>query len=233
MPYGLLGYPVLQTADILCVRATLVPVGQDNKPHIEVTREIARRFNHRYGEGFPIPDYIASDVPILVGTDGQHKMSKSLGNAIFLSDPPREVERKVMAMYTDPQRIHADIRGTIEGNPVFLYYDLFNTNKAEGDDLKARYRTGGIGDVEVKHRLAVALNSMLEPMRARRSQYDVPGLIEELICRGTQRVHEESKQTLDTMRKAMGLSGVWTRLHRQAESYAARQAWRKHARAPT
>ena len=129
-----------------------------------------------------------------------------------------------MAMYTDPQRIHADVPGTIEGNPVFLYHDLFNTNKAEVDDLKARYRTGRIGDVEVKHRLAVALNSMLEPMRERRSQYDVPGLIEELICRGTQRVREESKQTLDAMHKAMGLSGVWNRLHRQAESYAARQA---------
>lgn len=224
MPLGLLGYPVLQAADILCVKGNIVPVGKDNAAHVEVTREIARRFNSLYGDVFPIPELILSEVPTLVGTDGQTKMSKSLNNAIFLSDSPREVQRKVMGMYTDPKRIHADIPGTVEGNPVFIYHDVFNPNRAEVEDLKERYRLGTVGDVEVKTKLAVAINAFLDPMRERRARYDVPGLIEEIIWTGTERTREEVKTTLHDMQKAMGLSAVWNRIRRKAEKYGKREA---------
>lgn len=217
MPYGLLGYPVLQAADILCVRANLVPVGKDNIAHVEVTREIARRFNYLYGEVFPIPEGI--EVPTLVGTDGQAKMSKSLNNAILLSDSARDVERKVMSMYTDPKRVRADIPGTVEGNPVFIYHDLFNPNVADVEDMKTRYRAGTIGDVEIKQKLAAAINTLLEPMRERCSQYDVPGLIESFLYEGTLRVRQETQHTLYNMQKAMGLTGVWNRTRRKAETY--------------
>jgi len=223
MSYGLLGYPVLQAADILCVRSHIVPVGKDNAAHVEVTRELARRFNNLYGEIFPVPEVLLGEVPTLVGIDGQAKMSKSLNNAIFLSDTPKEVEKKVMRMYTDPNRIHANVPGTVEGNPVFIYHDAFNPNKAEVEDLKERYRAGTVSDVEVKQKLAAALNAMLDPMRERRATYEVPGRIEELIYRGTQRVREETKQTLYEMQKAMGWSGVWNRIRRKAEKYTATQ----------
>src|SRR5256886_8635908 len=169
MPYGLLGCPVLQAADILCVKAHVVPVGKDNVPHVEVTREIARRFNNLYGDVFPEPDFLMADVPTLVGTDGQGKMSKSLGNTIYLSDDEATVRKKVGNMYTDPKRIRADIPGTVEGNPVFLYHDVFNPDKAQVEDLKARYRAGTVGDVEVKEKLAAAMNAFLDPMRERRA----------------------------------------------------------------
>ncbi len=126
---GLLTYPVLQAADILSVRADLVPVGKDQASHLEVTREIVRRFNTTYGETLPEPDTLIGDVPTLVGTDGQAKMSKSLGNTIDLSDDPKTVEQKVRGMFTDPNRIRADIPGKVEGNPVFIYHDAFNPDK--------------------------------------------------------------------------------------------------------
>jgi tryptophanyl-tRNA synthetase len=210
MPFGLLGYPVLQAADILCVRAHLVPVGKDNIAHVEITREIARRFNHLYGEVFPIPEGLVGEVPTLVGTDGQAKMSKSLGNAIFLSDDAQTVRRKVFSMYTDPARIRADIPGRVEGNPVFIYHDTFNPNKEEVEDLKTRYRQGRVGDWEVKEKLARALNQFLEPIRERRAFYEnQPGFIEEIIYKGTLRVRGEAKATLQAARKAMGLTQVW------------------------
>jgi tryptophanyl-tRNA synthetase len=221
MPYGLLGYPVLQAADILGVKANLVPVGKDNSAHVEVIREIARRFNGLYGEIFPIPTYIAGYVPTLIGTDGRHKMSKSLNNAIFLSDSASDVERKVMAMYTDRNRVRADVPGTVEGNPVFIYHAAFNPDTHEVKDLETRYRAGTVGDVEVKYKLAVAINALLDPMRERRVHYDIPGLIEDHIWCGTQRVREETKQTLSEVRKAMGLTSVWGRLQRAAENYRA------------
>ncbi|GAC1462615.1 MAG: tryptophan--tRNA ligase [Chloroflexota bacterium] len=223
MPYGLLGYPVLQAADILCVKGNLVPVGKDNIAHVEVTRELARRFNSTYGDVFPVPEGLMGDVPILVGTDGQSKMSKSLNNAIFLSDSAREVERKVAGMYTDPNRVHADVPGTVEGNPVFIYHDAFNTNRAEVEDLKVRYRAGTVGDVEVKQKLASAVNALLDPMRERRARYDRSGIIEEIIWNGTNVVREETKRTLWDMQKAMGFTGVWNRIRRKAEKRAPRQ----------
>jgi tryptophanyl-tRNA synthetase len=220
MPFGLLGYPVLQAADILCVKANVVPVGKDNVAHVEVTREIARRFNMLYGEIFPIPEVMVGEVPALVGIDGQLKMSKSLNNAIFLSDTPQEVERKVMRMYTDPKRVRADIPGRVEGNPLFIYHDAFNPHREEVEELKTRYRAGKVGDVEVKQKLALALNAMLDPMRERRAAYDAPGRVEELMYEGTLRVREETKKTLFEMQKAMGFTGVWNRIRRKAEKTA-------------
>ncbi|BAM01127.1 MULTISPECIES: tryptophan--tRNA ligase [Caldilinea] len=217
IPYNLLGYPVLQAADILMPRAHLVPVGKDNESHVELARQIARRFNNTYGEVFPLPEaYVEGGT--LVGTDGQAKMSKSLNNAIFLSDDARTVEKKVMGMYTDPNRIRADIPGRVEGNPVFIYHDTFNPNKAEVEELKERYRAGKVGDVEVKQKLAIALNNFLEPIRERRAYYAAQtGFVDELIYRGTLRAREEGKQTLSAVKKAMGLAGAWNRISRAAE----------------
>lgn len=206
MPLGLLGYPVLQAADILLPRANLVPVGKDNESHVEVTREIARRFNFLYGEVFPVPDVLVGDVPSLIGTDGQAKMSKSLSNAIFLSDDEKTVNEKVRGMYTDPKRVRADIPGTVEGNPVFIYHDAFNPNTAEIEDFKARYRAGTVGDVEVKKSLARAINTFLAPLRERRARYEAqPGLIEDIIVTGTRRARAEAAETMALVREAMGL----------------------------
>ena len=204
MPFGLLGYPVLQAADILLPRATLVPVGKDNEAHVEVSREIARRFNRLYGEVFPIPEALIGEVPTLVGTDGQAKMSKSLNNAIFLADDPKTVETKVMRMYTDPKRVSADIPGTVEGNPVFAYQDAFNPDKAEVADLKERYRKGKVGDVEVKRKLVLALNQFLTPIRDRRAQFD-RSTVEQLLVEGTRRARRVAEETMRLVRDAMGL----------------------------
>ena len=204
LPFGLLGYPVLQAADILLPRATLVPVGKDNEAHVEVSREIARRFNRLYGEVFPIPEALIGEVPTLVGTDGQAKMSKSLNNAIFLADDPSSVEAKVMRMYTDPKRVSADIPGTVEGNPVFSYHDAFNPDKAEVAELKERYRKGKVGDVEVKRKLIKALNQFLAPIRERRAQFS-RSTVEQLIVEGTRRARREAQETMSLVREAMGL----------------------------
>lgn len=227
MPFGLLGYPVLQAADILLPRAHLVPVGKDNVAHVEVTREIARRFNYLYGETFPIPEALVSEYGSLVGTDGNAKMSKSLNNAIFLSDDEKTVYKRVMSMYTDPKRVSADIPGTIEGNPVFQYHDAFNPNKAEVEDLKARYRAGKVGDVEVKEKLAKALNEFLDPFRERRAHYESQsGLADEVVYDGTMKMREEARKTLSIAKKAMGISAVWNRISRKAEDVKKKQAER-------
>ncbi len=209
VPFGLVGYPVLQAADILLPRAHLVPVGKDNEAHVEITREIARRFNRFYGEVFPVPEALIGEVPTLVGTDGQGKMSKSLGNAILLSDDADTVRQKVRGMYTDPKRVRADIPGTVEGNPVFVYHDAFNPDLDEVNDLKERYRQGKVGDVEVKKKLVRAINRFLEPMRERRASYaSQPGLVEEILVEGTRRMQTEAGQTMARVYEAMGLYGV-------------------------
>jgi len=206
MPFGLLGYPVLQAADILLPRSHLVPVGKDNESHVEVTREIARRFNRLYGEVFPEPDALIGDVPTLVGTDGQAKMSKSLNNAIFLADDPDTVTEKVRGMYTDPQRVRADIPGRVEGNPVFIYHDAFNPDVEEVADLKSRYTEGKVGDVEVKKKLAAALNAFLDPIRERRLKYEAqPELATQILVSGTRRMRGEAQATMALVREAMGL----------------------------
>lgn len=209
VPFGLIGYPVLQAADILLPRAHLVPVGKDNEAHVEITREIARRFNRMYDqEVFPVPDVLIGDVPTLVGIDGQAKMSKSLGNAILLSDDKETVEQKVRGMYTDPNRIRADIPGRVEGNPVFIYHDAFNPDIDEINDLKERYRQGKVGDVEVKRKLARAINNFLDPIRERRAYYESqPGLVEDVLVAGTRRMQAEAEQTMAQVYDAMGMAG--------------------------
>jgi tryptophanyl-tRNA synthetase len=204
MPFGLLGYPVLQAVDILLPRANVVPVGRDNEAHIEVAREIARRFNRLYGEVFPIPVGLIGDE--LVGIDGQAKMSKSLDNTIFLSDDARTVTEKVMRMYTDPQRVRADIPGRVEGNPVFIYHDAFNPDRELVESLKERYREGKVGDVEVKQHLAQALNHFLDPIRERRTNLEAQSqLVEDILVRGTERMRDVARRTMEMVRQAMGM----------------------------
>ncbi len=219
--YGLLGYPVLQAADILLSRADLVPVGRDNLAHIEITREIARRFNRLYGDVFPEPEAMLSDVPGLVGTDGKVKMSKSAGNAVFLHDDEKTVASKVRGMFTDPKRIHADTPGTVEGNPVFVYHDVFNDDREEVEELKARYRTGSVGDSEVKDRLVAALVRFMGPIRTRMAHYEEEtGLVDEILWNGTRRVREIAGETLREVRKAMGIDRAFVRIRRGAERRA-------------
>jgi len=202
--YGLLGYPVLQAADILVVKGDLVPVGKDQESHIELTREIARRFNQLFAPVFPEPRSLLE--PLLPGTDGREKMGKSLDNAIYLTDDAKAVERKVMAMYTDPKRIRATDPGTVEGNPVFVYLDNFDPNKAQVDDLKARYREGKVGDVEVKRTLLAAMEAFLRPIRERRAEYAAkPKLVGEILAAGSERARKEAAQTLREVRAAMKL----------------------------
>jgi tryptophanyl-tRNA synthetase len=204
---GLLEYPVLQAADILCVRGDVVPVGKDQASHVELTREVARRFNDLYRPVFPEPEALIGEVPTLPGTDGKTKMSKSVGNAIFLSDDAETVRRKVMSMYTDPTRIHATDPGHVRGNPVFTYHDAFNDDKEEVADLKRRYRQGRVGDVEVKQRLIRVLDAFLEPIRERRARYEArPGLTEEIVEAGSRRARQEAQETLRLAREAMGLT---------------------------
>src|SRR3990172_2429852 len=202
---GLLSYPVLQAADILMVRANVVPVGKDQASHLEVTREIARRFNGLYKTVFPIPQTLVGDVPLLPGTDGKTKMSKSLGNAIYLSDDPQTVEARVMSMFTDPTRIHATDPGHVEGNPVFAYHDAFNPSKGEVEELKTLYRQGRGGAGEGKRGLSRGLNQFLEPIRQRRAEYAKrKGLVEGVLEGGSRKAREEAQKTLDLVKDAMG-----------------------------
>jgi tryptophanyl-tRNA synthetase len=221
IPFGLIGYPVLQSADILMGRAHLVPVGKDNEAHVELARDIARRFNQYYGEIFPMPEVLLGDTPTLIGTDGKGKMSKSSGNTIFLADDAKTVEKKVAGMFTDPKRISADVPGTVEGNPVFIYHSIFNEDAAEVEDLKTRYRQGTVGDVEVKQKLTAAINGFLQPIREKRQAFaDDKGLVEKIIYDGTLKMIEVSNQTVKEMRSAMGLSGTWNKISRIARERA-------------
>ena len=203
---GLLNYPVLQAADILMVKANLVPVGKDQESHVEISREMARDFNKIFGEVFPIPKALIGDIPTLIGTDGQAKMSKSIGNCIYLSDDSDTVIQKVKTMYTDPNRIHPTDPGKVEGNPVFIYHDAFNDNKSEVADLKDRYQKGTVGDVEVKQKLAVAINKFLDPIRQTRQKFESkPDLIDDIITSGSQKAASQAQKTLDEVLQTMGI----------------------------
>jgi tryptophanyl-tRNA synthetase len=205
--YGLLGYPILQAADILMVRAHLVPVGKDQESHLEITRQVAARFNELFGSVFPIPDTLIGDVPTLVGTDGKAKMSKSLGNTINLSDDAATVQKKIMGMYTDPTRLRATDPGHVEGNPVFTYLDVFDPNVEVVNELKERYRLGRVGDVEVKRRLVGSMNAFLEPFRERRAEYArQPNLVRDILQEGSANARREARATLEDARGAMGLN---------------------------
>jgi tryptophanyl-tRNA synthetase len=215
--FGLVGYPVLQTADILLPNAHVVPVGKDNEAHIELSRLIARRFNQQYDKVFEEPEVLLSQTPTLVGIDGQGKMSKSAGNCIFLSDDAQTVNNKVKRMYTDPNRVHAHMPGTVEGNPVFIYHEAFNPNKDEIEHFKTRYRAGTIGDVEIKERLAEEINRFLDPIREKRKELMLQkGLVEKVIYEGTLSMREVAAQTLKHVRSAMGLVGAWNKISRIA-----------------
>ena len=203
---GFYTYPVSQIADILLPKANLVPVGEDQLPHIEMTREIARRFNNKYGEVFPEPQGLVGRIARLPGTDGEGKMSKSIDNAIFLSDDSETVIKKVRSMYTDPTRLRATDPGHVEGNPVFAYHDAFNTNTDEVDELKERYRAGTVGDVEVKKRLANALNVFLDPIRDRRTSFEQrDGFVQEVLVEGSRRAQKIASLTMEEVREKMGL----------------------------
>ena len=202
---GFLGYPLLQTADVIMYDASFVPVGDDQVPHLELSREIVRRFHNFYGEVFVEPQALLTPVPRLPGLDNR-KMSKSYANTIDLTDDAETVKKKVRQMYTDPKRVRADIPGTVEGNPVFIYHDVFNANTAEVDDLKARYREGKVGDVEVKTKLASAINAVLEPMRARRAELDArPGYVKDVLFEGSRKARVEAAETMARVREAMKL----------------------------
>ena len=230
---GLLGYPVLQAADILMVRANLVPVGKDQASHIEVTREIAREFNRLYpfeltsevnkeeakhtsevdvGGVFPIPEaLIPKDIGTLPGTDGKARMSKSAGNVINLSDDSATVKKKVMGMYTDPKRIHGDELGNVEGNPVFIYLDAFiketesqRDRESKLEQYKERYREGKIKDVEVKEFLFEVLEEFLQPLRENRAEFEgKPQVVDQILKEGTAKARVEAQKTLADVKRAM------------------------------
>ena len=204
---GFLGYPLLQTADVTIYDAKLVPVGEDQVAHLELAREVVRRFNNYFGGVLVEPNALLTSIGRLPGLDGDKKMSKSIGNTIHLSDSPEEVTKKVRQMYTDPKRVRADIPGTVEGNPVFTYHDAFNANKAEVEELKARYRAGKVGDVEVKMKLAAALNAHLDPIRERRAAVLAkPEQLREMLFEGSRRARTIAMQTMERVREAMKIS---------------------------
>ena len=204
---GFLGYPLLQTADVTMYDARFVPVGDDQVAHLELSREIVRRFNNFFGDVLAEPQPLLTAVSRLPGLDGDKKMSKSLGNTIELSDTAEDVKKKVMRMYTDPKRVRADIPGTVEGNPVFTYHDAFNPNTAEVEDLKERYRAGKVGDVEVKTKLATALNAHLEPIRQRRAAVVAqPDRLKEILYEGSRRARAVAGATMERVRHAMRIS---------------------------
>jgi tryptophanyl-tRNA synthetase len=207
VPAGFLAYPVSQAADITGFKADLVPVGQDQAPVIEQTREIVRRFSHLYGPALVMPEALVPAIGArLPGTDGQSKMSASLGNTINLDDPPAMVREKVMGMYTDPARLRATDPGHVEGNPVFAYLDAFDANRERVSDLKERYRRGSVGDVAVKRHLLDVLERFLAPIRSRRADYELrPDEAREALATGTERGRAVVAQTLDEVRQAIGL----------------------------
>jgi tryptophanyl-tRNA synthetase len=203
---GFLGYPLLQTADVAIYDAKFVPVGEDQVAHLELSREVVRRFNNVFGETLVEPQPLLTAVSRLPGIDGDKKMSKSIGNTIHLSDDAETVMKRVRQMYTDPKRVRADIPGTVEGNPVFIYHDAFNPNREEVDDLKARYRAGKVGDVEVKTKLSAALNAMLDPLRERRANaVETPARVREILIEGSRRARTVAQETMARVREAVKL----------------------------
>ncbi len=207
VPAGFFIYPLMQVANILMPRAHLVPVGDDQLPHVELARDVAERFNREMGaDVFPLPEARLGRVTRLVGLQGNAKMSKSVDNSIDLKDDTETVNKKVMSMYTDPTRLRATDPGHVEGNPVFMYHDAFNPDVAEVADLKERYVRGAVGDVEVKKKLAVAINKLLDPMRERRAHFEAhPGLVEQALAKGCKEGRDAAEATMVEVRKALRL----------------------------
>jgi tryptophanyl-tRNA synthetase len=202
---GFLGYPLLQTADVALYDGRFVPVGEDQVAHLELSREAVRRFHQFYGEVLVEPQPLLTSVPRLPGLDNR-KMSKSYNNTIDLTDDDETVVKKVRQMYTDPKRIRADIPGTVEGNPVFMYHDVFNTDLAEVEDLQSRYRAGKVGDVEVKTKLARAINAALAPIRERRREIVArPDRVREIVIEGSRKARGIAHETMERVRDAVKL----------------------------
>ena len=219
IPVGFFTYPISQAADITAFKATTVPVGEDQEPMLEQAREIVRRFNYIYGETLVEPDILLPDNTAclrLPGTDGKAKMSKSLGNCIYLSDPADEVEKKIRSMYTDPDHLRVSDPGKVEGNTVFTYLDAFSRPEhfsrylpdyANLDELKAHYRRGGLGDVKVKKFLSAVMQEELEPIRQRRKEFekDIPAVYD-MLRQGCEVAREAAAQTLSEVRRAMKIN---------------------------
>lgn len=235
IPVGFFTYPISQASDITAFKATTVPAGEDQEPMVEQTREIVHKFNTVYGPVLVEPEILLPDNAAclrLPGTDGKAKMSKSLGNCIYLSDTADEVKKKVMGMYTDPDHLRVEDPGKVEGNTVFTYLDAFCRPEhftrhlpeyASLDELKAHYRRGGLGDVKVKRLLIAVLNETLDPIRERRKYYE--GRIREvydMLRRGSEQAHRTAAQTLDEVRAAMKINYFTDQalIDEQAEAYA-------------
>lgn len=206
VPVAFYNYPIMQVANILMPRAHLVPVGDDQLPHIELTRETARRFNRRFKEVFPEPEALVGRVPRLTGTDGEAKMSKSRNNAIYLKDDAATVARKIKSMYGGPPRA-ANEPGKVEENPIFLYHDAFNPDRDEVADLKLRYETAGVGNAELKEKLTTHLNAFLEPLRERRQGYaGNMGLVREALEHGSKQARVIARETMAMVHDALDLN---------------------------
>lgn len=207
VPVGFLAYPVSQAADILFCGSNIIPVGEDQLPVIEQANEIVDKFNFIYGETFRKIRPVLSETPRLVGIDGNAKASKSLGNAIYLNDSVEEIKRKVMMMYTDPDHIHINDPGKIEGNAVFTYLDVFDPNKNKVEKLKEHYKKGGLGDVEIKKRLIDVLENVIAPIRARRSEFAKnPEIVEKILCEGTDKTKKIAKEMMKKIREAVKIN---------------------------
>jgi tryptophanyl-tRNA synthetase len=212
LPLGFFCYPVSQAADITAFDADLVPVGRDQAPMIELCRDIVLRFNRLYGETLVLPEAMYAEFGRLPGTDGAAKMSKSVGNTISLSDDEKTVTQKVMAMFTDPNRLTGREPGNVENNPVFTYLDAFSTDKARVEEMKTLYRAGGenekgkpiLGDVSVKRELIAALNDVLGPMREKRAEFEAqPDFVWDVLKSGTNRGLQRAEGLMERVRDAM------------------------------
>jgi tryptophanyl-tRNA synthetase len=204
VPAGFLAYPVSQAADILFCGSNIVPVGEDQLPVIEQANEIVAKFNSVYGETFRKIEPVLSDAPRLIGIDGNAKASKSLNNAIFLDDSSEEIERKVMMMYTDPKHIHAADPGSVKGNVVFAYLDIFDSDRKEVEKLKEQYKKGGLGDIAIKKRLVGILEGLVGPIRSRRGELAKnPDEIFQILRDGTEKARMAAKETMEKVRRGI------------------------------
>ena len=210
IPVGFLNYPVSQAADITAFKATLIPVGDDQEPMLEQTREIVRTFNRVYNTDIlvePKGYFPPKGQGRLPGLDGNAKMSKSLGNAIYLADDAKTVQKKVMSMYTDPNHIHVEDPGKVEGNTVFTYLDVFDPDKDKVAELKAEYQKGGLGDVKIKRYLNKVLENELAPIRERREKFaQDEDAVYEMLLEGSKKANKVANETLEEVRDAIGLN---------------------------
>jgi tryptophanyl-tRNA synthetase len=207
IPAGFLMYPVSQAADILFLRSNLIPVGEDQLPMIEQTNEIADTFNRYYGKVFDHVKAVIGNHGRLPGIDGNAKMSKSLGNGIFLSDDRKTLEKKVMQMYTDPNHIRVEDPGEVKGNVVFTYLDIFDPNTDEVAELKKQYKKGGLGDVVLKKRLIDVLDTLLAPIREKRAYYEShPDIVDRIIENGTTKVQKQAQDFMVEVKEKMKIN---------------------------